>query len=107
LTTELLTSKHFIPPPHLSLLPRPRLSFPARLAAAFRQVNEKISALLRSILQFPQFLFGYISDEKPSPQPENAFRFLISGFPLVFTFIAWLLASKLSFKTTGIATPGK
>jgi GPH family glycoside/pentoside/hexuronide:cation symporter len=43
-------------------------------------------------------LFGYVSGENPGPQPENAFRFLISVFPLVFTFIAWLMASRLSFE---------
>ena len=42
-------------------------------------------------------LFGYVSGENPGPQPENAFRFLISVFPFVFATIAWLIASRLSF----------
>ena len=43
-------------------------------------------------------LFGYVSGENPGPQPENAFRFLISVFPFVFAIIAWLTASRLSFE---------
>lgn len=43
--------------------------------------------------------FGYVSGENPGPQPENAFRFLISVFPFVFAIIAWLIASRLSFET--------
>jgi len=45
-----------------------------------------------------RLLFGYVNGENPGPQPENAFRFLISVFPLVFTIIAWLIASRLSFE---------
>jgi GPH family glycoside/pentoside/hexuronide:cation symporter len=44
-------------------------------------------------------LFGYVSGENPGPQPENAFRFLISVLPFVFAVIAFLIASKLSFET--------
>jgi len=43
-------------------------------------------------------LFGYVSGENPGPQPENAFRFLISVLPFVFAIIAFLIASKLSFE---------
>ena len=43
-------------------------------------------------------LFGYVSGENPGPHPENAFRFLMSVFPLVFTLIALLIASRLSFE---------
>jgi glycoside/pentoside/hexuronide:cation symporter, GPH family len=43
-------------------------------------------------------LFGYVSGENPGPQPENAFRFLIGVFPLVFTIFAGLIASRLSFE---------
>jgi GPH family glycoside/pentoside/hexuronide:cation symporter len=43
--------------------------------------------------------FGYVSGENPGPQPDNAFRFLISVFPFVFAIIAWLIASRLSFET--------
>ena len=52
-------------------------------------------------------LFGYASGENPGPQPENAFRFLISVFPFVFAIIAWLIASRLSFETKEAEThPG-
>jgi GPH family glycoside/pentoside/hexuronide:cation symporter len=44
-------------------------------------------------------LFGYVSGENPGPHPENAFRFLMSVFPLVFTLIALLIASRLSFES--------
>ena len=51
--------------------------------------------------------FGYVSGENPGPQPENAFRFLISVFPFVFAIIAWLIASRLSFETKEAETqPG-
>jgi GPH family glycoside/pentoside/hexuronide:cation symporter len=43
-------------------------------------------------------LFGYVSGENPGPQPENAFRFLMSVFPFIFSLIAWLIASRLSFE---------
>jgi len=42
-------------------------------------------------------LFGYVSGENPGAHPDNAFRFLISSFPLVFAIIAWLISSRLSF----------
>jgi len=44
-------------------------------------------------------LFGYVSGENPGPQPDNAFRFLMSVFPLVFTLIALLISSKLAFES--------
>jgi GPH family glycoside/pentoside/hexuronide:cation symporter len=44
-------------------------------------------------------LFGYVSGENPGPEPENAFRFLISVLPFVFAIIAWFISSRLSFET--------
>ena len=64
------------------------------------RVTGKLSKILESLaLVLLGLLFGYVSGENPGPQPENAFRFLMSIFPLVFTVIAWLIASKLSFET--------
>jgi glycoside/pentoside/hexuronide:cation symporter, GPH family len=63
------------------------------------RVIGKLSKILQSIaLVLLGLLFGYVSGENPGPHPENAFRFLISVFPLVLTFIAWLIASRLSFE---------
>jgi len=63
------------------------------------RVIGKLSKILESLaLVLLGLLFGYVSGENPGPQPENAFRFLISVFPLIFTLIAWLIASKLSFE---------
>jgi GPH family glycoside/pentoside/hexuronide:cation symporter len=63
------------------------------------RVIGKLSKILQSIaLVLLGLLFGYVSGENPGPHPENAFRFLISVFPLVFTIIAWLIASRLSFE---------
>jgi GPH family glycoside/pentoside/hexuronide:cation symporter len=63
------------------------------------RVMGKLSKILEALaLLLLGLLFGYVSGQKPGPQPENAFRFLISVFPLVFTIIAWLIASRLSFE---------
>jgi len=63
------------------------------------RVIGKLSKILESLaLVLLVLLFGYVSGQNPGPQPENAFRFLISVFPLVFTFTAWLIASRLSFE---------
>jgi GPH family glycoside/pentoside/hexuronide:cation symporter len=63
------------------------------------RVMGKLSKILESLaLVLLGLLFGYISGENPGPHPENAFRFLISVFPLVFSLIAWLIASRLSFE---------
>jgi GPH family glycoside/pentoside/hexuronide:cation symporter len=60
----------------------------------------KFSKILESLaLVLIGLLFGYVSGESPGPQPENAFRFLMSVFPLVFTILAWIIASRLSFET--------
>lgn len=63
------------------------------------RVIGKLSKVLQSLaLVLLGLLFGYVSGDNPGPHPENAFRFLISVFPLVFTSIAWLIASRLSFE---------
>jgi GPH family glycoside/pentoside/hexuronide:cation symporter len=63
------------------------------------RVIGKLEKILEALaLMLLGLLFGYVSGENPGPQPENAFRFLISVFPLVFTLIAWLIASRLSFE---------
>ena len=63
------------------------------------RVIAKLSKILQSLALVPLgLLFGYVSGENPGPHPENAFRFLISIFPLVSTLIAWLIASRLSFE---------
>lgn len=63
------------------------------------RVIGKLSKILESLaLVLLGLLFGYVSGENPGPQPENAFRFLISVFPLVFTLIALLIANRLSFE---------
>ena len=63
------------------------------------RVIGKLSKILQSIsLVLLGLLFGYVSGDNPGPQPDNAFRFLISVFPLVCTIIAWLIASRLSFE---------
>jgi GPH family glycoside/pentoside/hexuronide:cation symporter len=63
------------------------------------RVIGKLSKILESLsLVLLGLLFGYVSGENPGPHPENAFRFLMSVFPFVFTIIAWFIASKLSFE---------
>ena len=70
------------------------------------RVTGKLSKLLESLaLVLLGLLFGYVSGENPGPQPENAFRFLMSVFPLVFTIIAWLIASRLSFENNQSSPP--
>jgi GPH family glycoside/pentoside/hexuronide:cation symporter len=71
------------------------------------RVIGKLSKIMESLaLVLLGLLFGYVSGENPGPQPENAFRFLMSVFPLVFTIIAWLIASRLSFENEGHSTSG-
>jgi GPH family glycoside/pentoside/hexuronide:cation symporter len=62
------------------------------------RVTAKLSKIIQSLaLVLLGLLFGYVSGDNPGPHPEDAFRFLISVFPLVFTCIAWLIVSRLSF----------
>ena len=64
------------------------------------RVIGKLSKILESLaLVLLGVLFGYVSGENPGPQPENAFRFLISVFPLVFMVIAWLISRKFLFES--------
>jgi GPH family glycoside/pentoside/hexuronide:cation symporter len=59
----------------------------------------KLSKLLEALaLILLALLFGYVSGEEPGPQPDNAFRFLISVVPFVFMVLAWLLSLKLPFE---------
>jgi glycoside/pentoside/hexuronide:cation symporter, GPH family len=63
-----------------------------RVTGKLSKIPEALALVLLGLL------FGYVSGENPGPHPENAFRFLMSVFPLVFTCIAWLIASRLSFE---------
>lgn len=66
---------------------------------SLKRVIGKLSKITESLaLVLLSLLFGYVSGENPGPHPEYAFRFLMSVFPLVFTLIAWLIASRLSFE---------
>jgi GPH family glycoside/pentoside/hexuronide:cation symporter len=63
------------------------------------RVIGKLSKVLEALaLVLLGLLFGYVNGENPGPQPENAFRFLMSVFPLVCIFIAWLIARRLPFE---------
>jgi len=65
------------------------------------RVMGKLSKILESLaLVLLGFLFGYVSGENPGPRPEDAFRFLMSVFPLIFALIALIIASRLSFENT-------
>jgi GPH family glycoside/pentoside/hexuronide:cation symporter len=66
---------------------------------SLKRVIGKLSKIAESLaLVLLSLLFGYVSGEDPGPQPENAFRFLMSVFPLVFIILAWLIASRLPFE---------
>jgi len=67
---------------------------------SLKRVMGKLSKILMSLaLVLLGLLFGYVNGENPGSQPGNAFRFLMSIIPLVFTSIAWLMASRLSFES--------
>jgi GPH family glycoside/pentoside/hexuronide:cation symporter len=56
----------------------------------------RLSKLLEALaLILLGVLFGYVSGEDPGPNPDNAFRFLMSVFPIVCLVIAWLVARRL------------
>ena len=60
------------------------------------RVMGKLYKLLESlVLVLLGLLFGYVSGENPGPQPEYAFRFLMSVFPLACIFIAWIISRRL------------
>jgi GPH family glycoside/pentoside/hexuronide:cation symporter len=68
------------------------------------RVFGKLSKLLEALaLILLALLFGYVSGEDPGPQPDTAFRFLISVVPSVFMVLAWLLSLRLHFEGVGIA----
>jgi GPH family glycoside/pentoside/hexuronide:cation symporter len=69
---------------------------------SLKRVIGKLSKIAESLaLVLLSLLFGYVSGENPGPQPETAFRFLMSVFPFVFIILAWLIASRLSFENKG------
>ena len=49
-------------------------------------------------------LFGYVSGEDPGPNPDDAFRFLMSVFPIVCLLIALLLARRLHLDDEPVVT---
>ena len=62
------------------------------------RVIGKLSKILESLaLLLLGLLFGYVSGEDPGPQPDNAFRFLISALPFVFVILSWLISFKFQF----------
>jgi GPH family glycoside/pentoside/hexuronide:cation symporter len=63
-----------------------------RVMGKFSKILESLSLVLLGLL------FGYVNGENPGPQPDMAFRFLMSAIPLVLTLIAWLIASRLPFE---------
>jgi GPH family glycoside/pentoside/hexuronide:cation symporter len=63
-----------------------------RVMGKFSKILEALALVLLGLL------FGYVNGENPGPQPDIAFRFLMSVIPLVLTVIAWLIASRLSFE---------
>ncbi len=59
----------------------------------------KLSKILEALaLILLAVLFGYISGEDPGPNPDTAFRFLISVLPFIFMVISWLLSRRLTFE---------
>jgi GPH family glycoside/pentoside/hexuronide:cation symporter len=65
------------------------------------RVVGKLSKILEALaLALLGVLFGYVSGEKPGPQPDIAFRFLMSVFPLVFMLIAGIISRWMSFEVT-------
>jgi GPH family glycoside/pentoside/hexuronide:cation symporter len=70
-----------------------------RVMGKFSKILESLSLVLLGLL------FGYVNGENPGPQPDIAFRFLMSAIPLVSTLIAWLIASRLSFENQQSSPP--
>ena len=59
----------------------------------------KLSKILEALaLVLLAVLFGYVSGEDPGPNPDNAFRFLISILPIIFMVFSLLLSRKLPFE---------
>jgi GPH family glycoside/pentoside/hexuronide:cation symporter len=58
----------------------------------------RLSKLLEALtLILLGVFFGYVSGEDPGPNPDSAFRFLMSVLPFICMAAAWLLASRLRF----------
>jgi GPH family glycoside/pentoside/hexuronide:cation symporter len=56
----------------------------------------KLSKILEALaLVLLAVWFGYVSGEDPGPNPDNAFRFLISILPIIFIVFSLLLSRKL------------
>jgi GPH family glycoside/pentoside/hexuronide:cation symporter len=56
----------------------------------------QLSRLLEALaLVFLGVVFGYVSGEDPGPNPEDAFRFLMSVLPFICMVAAWLMARTL------------
>jgi len=63
----------------------------------------KLSKILEALaLILLAVLFGYISGDDPGPNPDNAFRFLISVLPFVFMVIALLLSRRFPFEDQAV-----
>ena len=59
----------------------------------------RLSKLLEALaLILLGLFFGYVSGEDPGPNPENAFRFLMSVLPFICMVAAWLLARSLDIE---------
>jgi GPH family glycoside/pentoside/hexuronide:cation symporter len=65
------------------------------LLRVFGKLSKVLEAAALALLGV---LFGYVSGEDPGPNPEGAFRFLISAFPLVFLTLALLVSRWLPFE---------
>ena len=66
------------------------------------RVFGKLSKLLEALaLVLLAVLFGYVSGEDPGPQPDNAFRFLISAVPFVFMVLSLMISLKVPFGSAG------
>jgi GPH family glycoside/pentoside/hexuronide:cation symporter len=70
-----------------------------RVMGKFSKILESLSLVLLGLL------FGYVNGQNPGPRPDIAFRFLMSAIPLVSTFIAWVIASRLSFENQQSSPP--
>jgi GPH family glycoside/pentoside/hexuronide:cation symporter len=63
----------------------------------------KLSRILEALaLILLAVLFGYISGNEPGPNPDDAFRFLISVLPFVFMVIALLLSRRFPFEDQAV-----
>ncbi|MFC1922702.1 MFS transporter [Chloroflexota bacterium] len=63
----------------------------------------KLSKILEALaLILLAVLFGYVSGDDPGPNPDNAFRFLISVLPFIFMVIALLLSRRFPFEDQAI-----